>query len=158
MLWKSHCQLLRRGDRVSKTPYCTRSSISSLNCTLLYASSRSTITARVCSSGILRRHRMRIWPSFHRWFFLLGVLLGLGALRFSFLSPEQTSWPQSIPSVFPWCFALWGYGIRSVCHGPFPVWGLAWGYCVTNPREPALLRSFLRTVWRARSCYLLTGS
>ena len=34
--------------RVNLTPFCTRSSISSLNCTLLYASSRSTATTRVC--------------------------------------------------------------------------------------------------------------
>ena len=34
---------------VKLTPHCTRSSISSLNCTLLHASSRLTSAAKVCS-------------------------------------------------------------------------------------------------------------
>ena len=34
---------------VKLAPHCTRSSTSSLNCSLMYASSRSTAMARVCS-------------------------------------------------------------------------------------------------------------
>ena len=54
--------------------------------------------------------------------------------------------------------ALWEYSVCSACYGPFPVLGLAWGNYETNPWEPVLLRSFLHTVWRAPSCYLLTCS
>ena len=60
----------------------------------------------VPSSGIFRRRCMQIWLRFPRCFFLLCILLGLGKVCFSFLSPEQASWPQSIPSGFPWCSAL----------------------------------------------------
>ena len=83
-MWWSHCQWLGRRDPITKShgnlsflecaashlvsiklmSYFTRSSISSLKCTLLYASSRSTVTEFVPSSGILRRHRMRIWLRF----------------------------------------------------------------------------------------------
>ena len=50
----------------------------------------------VCESGCV----------FPRWFFLLCILLGFRGVRFFFLSPEQASWPQSVPSAFPLCSAL----------------------------------------------------
>ena len=83
---------------VRLTPHCTKSFISSLNCSFqidrhsqsLFLSPEFFVDV-VCESGFV---------------FLLCVLLCLREVHFFFLSPEQASWPQSAPPAFPWCFCL----------------------------------------------------
>ena len=76
-------------------------------------------TARVCSFLWIPSYTpYENLAAFSSWCFLLCTLPGLGEVRFFFLSPEQASWPQSVPSALPWCSALWGYGIRSACYVP----------------------------------------
>ena len=103
----------------------------------MYTSPRSTATAGVCSF---------LWNP-----------AAFSQMYFPALSP-----PCFLGSTFllskSWAIFLATISIHSACYGPFPLWGLAWGNYMTNPWEPVLLRSCLPTVWRARSCYLLTGS
>ena len=124
---------------VKLTPCCTRSFISNLNCTLLYASSRSTAMAKVCSF---------LWnlDTFSQVFFLLYVLLDLGESMF-LLSKSRASFLSTIRSIsFPVVFCMVTIRYPFSLIWSFPGLGLAWGNYETSPQEPVLLRSFLYTV------------
>ena len=88
------------------TPYCTRSSNSSLN-----LPDQLLLPECVLSFGILWTYCLQIWLCFTQWFSLLSALLGLAEVGFSLPGLKPVSWPRPVQSAFPLCFAFSWYRI-----------------------------------------------